>query len=277
MTVIDYGYLQSIWDYMMNVVGNEYGVAGLMGNLYAESNCVPYRIQGDFTTGFTVSTDYTTKVDNGTITEYSFVHNYYAYGGSTYGKGYGLAQWTTSGRKQGLYDLFESGYPSIGDITLQLDWLTQELINSYSSTLLVLQNATSIKQASDYVLVRFEAPADQSDAVKDYRADLGQQIYNMLSGSQPTDLYLSVISGSGSGYYQVGDTVNISAYTGDTEFVSWTVLLGTITLADASSANTSFIMPNERVTVKATYASRPSPTPAVRKNMPLWMMLPRYY
>ena len=46
-------YNDYIWSEMYNFIGNEYGVAGLMGNLQAESGIIPYRLQGDFTTGYT--------------------------------------------------------------------------------------------------------------------------------------------------------------------------------------------------------------------------------
>lgn len=173
-------YAKTIWDYFVDKIGNEYGVAGLMGNLQAESGLCPYRLQGDFTSGYTSSIEYTAKVDNGTISEYDFVHN------GPGGGGYGLAQWTFYTRKQQLYDKWQSGgYSSIGSIELACDFLWYELQNSYSGVLSVLKNATSVREASDKVLHDFENPADQSTAVEEARAAMGAAWYNQFAGSDP--------------------------------------------------------------------------------------------
>ncbi|MBQ7086472.1 MAG: S-layer homology domain-containing protein, partial [Clostridia bacterium] len=68
-----------------------------------------------------------------------------------------------------------------------------------------------------------------------------------------------VNEGTGGGIYEVGATVTIKAdeksgYT----FAGWEVNVGTVTLADASKAETTFAMPSENVEVTATY----------RKNVP---------
>lgn len=64
-----------------------------------------------------------------------------------------------------------------------------------------------------------------------------------------------VTDGSGSGLYEVGATVTITAgsksgYT----FSGWTVVSGDVTLADASAAETTFTMPAGQVEVKANYS-----------------------
>lgn len=161
----------------MQYIGNAYGVAGLMGNLAAESGLIPYRVQGDNTVPYTYSQEYTAQVDAGTISENDFVYN------GPNGGGYGLAQWTYYTRKQGLYDLWKSGsYPSIGSLSLGLDYLSQEIQSSYSAVWTSLQNATSIRSASDIVLTDYESPADQSETVQLYRYELAVDIYNTYSG-----------------------------------------------------------------------------------------------
>ena len=106
-------YAKYIWDYFKNKLGNEYGVAALMGNLQAESGLCPYRCEGDFTSGYTNSITYTENVNSGAISEWEFVNR--GYNGSTTQKGYGLAQWTYYSRKQNLYNRWKNGsYSSIG-------------------------------------------------------------------------------------------------------------------------------------------------------------------
>jgi hypothetical protein len=169
-------YGQQIWDELMVHINNEYGVAGLMGNLLAESGLIPFRLQGDFTSGYTTSLQYTADVDTGDISETSFVND---------SQGYGLAQWTFYTRKQALYNMKTTMNVSIGNLNLALSYLMYEMNNTYPTVLNVLINAISIREASDTVLHDFENPADQSEAVEIYRASLGQQIYDTYHNSNP--------------------------------------------------------------------------------------------
>lgn len=190
-----------IWHGLLEEIGNEYGVAALMGNLQAESGLCPYRLQGDFSDGWVTSIDYTEKVDNGTISEYDFVHN------GPNGGGYGLAQWTFYTRKQGLYDMYKSGgYDSIGNVYLAIKYLIYELNHSYPTVLNTLKNATSIRVASDCVLHDFENPANQSESVEILRCQLGTTLYQELTGSEPPDT--GGDSGGGNTGGDGGDTGN---------------------------------------------------------------------
>ena len=168
-----------IWDYFLPKIGNEYGVAGLIGNLDHESGLNPDRVQGDIPYS-NYSKEYTAAVDNGTISEYDFVHN------GPNGGGYGLAQWTFPTRKQALYNLYITGaYSSIGSMELACDYLWRELQNSYAGVLSVLKNAKSVREASDKVLHDFESPADQSVAVEQAREATSLKYFNMYTGSTP--------------------------------------------------------------------------------------------
>lgn len=175
-------YSKTIWDCLLKVIGNPYGVAGLMGNLQAESGLCPFRLQGDFSEGYAASLEYTAKVDSGEISEEDFVNN------GPGGGGYGLAQWTYPPRKQALYALYKTGYQSIGDIGLALDYLGTEMQGEYSGVFAVLQNASSVREASNKVLHDFENPADQSEEVEETRAALGQAWYDLYHGSDPEPL-----------------------------------------------------------------------------------------
>ena len=59
----------------------------------------------------------------------------------------------------------------------QLAFLCSELETKYPGVLAKLQSATSIREASDYVLIHFEAPYDQSESVKAQRAGYGSAYY----------------------------------------------------------------------------------------------------
>lgn len=170
-------YNDYIWSELYNFIGNEYGVAGLMGNLQAESGIIPYRLQGDFSSNYYKSINYTNNVDSGAISRSEFISDQ---------KGYGLAQWTYFTRKDALYDMYINGsYSSIGDVRLAVDYLIYELSNDYSYIMPTLRNATSIREASDIVLHEFENPQHQEPEVEIERARLSTIIYNEQSGGEP--------------------------------------------------------------------------------------------
>ena len=170
-------YTSYIWASLYAAIGNEIGTAALMGNLQAESGMIPYRKQGDFSSGYTASITYTNNVNNGTYTESQFVND---------SIGYGLAQWTYYTRKQKYYDAYRNGgYSSVGDVDLACSYLVSELQTDYGSVWSALVSATDLHTASDVVLVQYENPQDQSQAVKDYRASLGQAIYDEYAGGGP--------------------------------------------------------------------------------------------
>lgn len=172
---MEWEYGQIIWNSLLQVIQNEYGVAGLMGNLHAESTMRPNNLQNSYETslGYT-DESYTSAVDNGSYTKSQFIYDE---------AGYGLAQWTFWSRKERLYDLKASKGVSIADINLQIEYLLWELENSYSGVFAVLKSATSILEASNSVLFNFENPADQSEAVQQTRASYGALVYEAYAGS----------------------------------------------------------------------------------------------
>ena len=173
MTNVD----EKIWTYLKAQGLNDFGIAGLMGNLQAESGLNPKNLQNSFEnapakTGGVGYTDesYTAAVDSG------------AYAGFVTDRaGYGIAQWTYPTRKQALLNFVKAMRRSIGDLEAQLGFLVTELAGSFPRVLAVLKSATSVQEASDCVLLDFERPADKSQSVKDRRAGYGQAFYNKFA------------------------------------------------------------------------------------------------
>ncbi len=159
---------QKIWNYFKDKGLNDYGCAGLMGNLYAESALNPKNLQNSFEKKLKYTDEkYTQVVDSGKYT--NFVND---------SAGYGLAQWTYWSRKQALLSYAKSVNKSIGDLEMQLDFLYQELSTGYKAVLKVLKTATSVLDASNAVLLNFERPADQSKTVQKKRASYGEGYYS---------------------------------------------------------------------------------------------------
>lgn len=163
----------TIWKFLKNKGLNNYAVAGIMGNLYAESALNPKNLQNSYERKLGYSNDsYTKAVDDGSYV--NFVKD---------SAGYGLAQWTYYTRKQNLLKYAKSKGRSIGDLNIQLEFMWTE-IQSSESIMNILKKATSISQASDIILTEYERPADQSTAVRLKRAQYGQTYYDKYASKQ---------------------------------------------------------------------------------------------
>ncbi len=164
---------KAIWDYLAGKGLNACAVAGLMGNLYAESGLNSCNLQNSYNKSLNMTdAQYTAAVDNG------------SYGNFVKDKaGYGLVQWTYYTRKQALFDYAKKAGASIGSLDMQLAFLWDEL-QGYKTVINALKSAGSVRAASDAVLLGFEKPADQSEAVQKKRAGYGEAYYKKYAGGQ---------------------------------------------------------------------------------------------
>ncbi len=173
---------KTIWEYLKAKGFSDVAAAAIMGNMEAESNCVSYRLQGDFSTDYQKSQEYTAMVDRGDISREQFVYN------GPGGGGYGLCQWTYWSRKAGLYDLAKAQGVSVGDEFIQVEWLVRELFqDEFGPVLNTLQNSESIRECSDVMVKKFLRPADQSDAVCVQRAKFAREICAEFAGGEAED------------------------------------------------------------------------------------------
>lgn len=168
---------KKIWDALYAKIGNPYGVAGLMGNLYAESGLLPDNLQNSYeaSLGYT-DASYTAAVDSGAYANFT-----------TDSAGYGLAQWTVQDRKESLLAYKAEHGSSIADLDMQLAFLCHELETKFPNVLEKLKNASSVREASDYVLFHFEAPADQGESVQAQRAAYGAGYYSRCASVPAED------------------------------------------------------------------------------------------
>ena len=158
-----------IWDFLKTEGFNDFGVAGLMGNLLAESGLRPNNMEDQYQSKLGYNDEsYTRAVDNSTYT--NFVKD---------SVGYGLAQWTYWTRKQNLLNFARKNNKSIGDLDMQLHFLIKELKESYTNSVYnVLKKATSVLEASNAVLLNFERPANIGVSTQATRAKYGQTYYD---------------------------------------------------------------------------------------------------
>lgn len=169
---------EKIWNYFKCKGFNDFGTAGMMGNLYAESGLKPNNLQNTGNTKLGMTDDeYVAAIDNGTYTKDQFVYD---------GQGAFLAQWTYWSRKKALYEFMVSRGVSIGDLEMQLDFIYKELTENYKSLVTTLKTATSVLEASNAVLLKYERPADQSETVQKRRASYGQSYYDKYANKTTT-------------------------------------------------------------------------------------------
>ncbi len=163
-----------IWNTLYKIIKNPYGVAGVMGNMYAESGLKSNNLEDSYQSklGYTDET-YTAAVDKGTYT--NFVQDW---------AGYGLVQWTFWTVKQDLYDYAKSKKTSIGDVKMQLECLCEQISGKRmgsewkKSVWEVLLNAKSVSEASTAFLLNFERPGNTSNGIIGKRAGYAQTYYD---------------------------------------------------------------------------------------------------
>lgn len=126
-----------IWNYFVEQFDNPYTAAAILGCIDSESSCEPTRVEGDFTSQFYFSQDYTDSIDNGSVSREAFIKYLPR---DKCGHGYGLCQWTGE-RKGYLYDLAIENGTSVGDLLTQCEFIMQELRNDYPELLEYLVNA----------------------------------------------------------------------------------------------------------------------------------------
>ncbi len=168
---------ERIWNYLTAAGMTACGAAGLMGNLYAESGLIPANLQNTYEKklGYTDAA-YTAAVDSGAYDNFA-----------KDSAGYGLAQWTYHTRKAALLAYAKAAGKSVGDLETQLAFLVHELGGSFPAVLSALKTAKTVRAASDVVLLKFERPANQGEAVKQKRAQYGQVYYDKFAAKQAAE------------------------------------------------------------------------------------------
>ena len=205
---------KAIWDRLYSSIQNPYGVAGVLANFMAESNLRANNLQNTYEKSLGMTDEeYTAAVDNGSYS--NFIHD---------SAGYGLFQATFWSIKESLLNYAKSRGVSIGDRDMQNDWFIQVMKGQYTSIWTVLTTAKTVREASDAVLLKFERPADQSEAVQVKRASYGQTYFDKYASATPADQkgdvpvldekYARYINSTGTHYISNSGSDENGSYTG---------------------------------------------------------------
>lgn len=144
-------YYQTIYNRLRAAGLTEAGALGFLGNWDCESNCEPFRLQGDFSPYKTASHQYTKDVEDGSIPMYHFAHD---------SKGYGLAQWTYFSRKEGLYDYWKRSGKALDDCEMQTDFALYELSTEgeYASVNQTVRTSNDLYECVSIICRQYERP-----------------------------------------------------------------------------------------------------------------------
>lgn len=147
-----------------------------MGNLYVESHLKSNDLEGYYERKFGMTDEeYTEAVDNGSYSMDKFIRD---------SAGYGLAQWTYWSRKKSLYDFAKQHGSSIGELTMQLNFLWSE-IQTYKTVMEAMKTGNNIREISDVICKRYLKPAHQEEGYLQNRANYAQSYYNKFAKQDP--------------------------------------------------------------------------------------------
>ena len=208
----------TIYNYLTKTLKlNTAAACGVMININAESAMSPINLQNTYNTKFGLSDEaYTKAVDKGK-------GSYKTSGGKsqnfkTDSGGYGLCQWTSSGRKTNLLNRAVSSNRSIGNINMQLEHLYAEL-QSYPQVLTTLQkvpnNAAGAYIAAAEFCLAFEIPANTVSTAASRGKNCLSNYWKTYSGTTASATGTSFISLCGYAYptaIKVGKGMDVTGY-----------------------------------------------------------------
>lgn len=161
---------KKIWNYYKSRGIPDNTIAGILGNMQAESGLNPRNLQNSYEKSLGHTDDsYTTAVDSGRYT--NFIKD---------AAGYGLVQWTYHSLKKALLDYAKKKGKSIGDLDMQLEFLVKQLSEDYPTTWKKMLAASSPEEASTIMLKEFEKPAVLNTNT---RAGYAKQYFNTLASN----------------------------------------------------------------------------------------------
>lgn len=205
MALVGTNNAQKIWNWLKSRGFNPYACAGIIANLDCESGLNPKNLQDTYQSilGFT-DDSYVSAIDSGRYSKEQF---------ATDKAGAFLAQWTWPTRKRALYDYAKSRGVSIGDLEMQLEFFYKELESSYKGVLEALKSAENVRDATVIMMLKYEAPYDQSPDMQDKRVSIAQKYYTRFAVNNTEG-----VVAMGYKYYTKGQAVKVSDHFYSTEF-----------------------------------------------------------
>jgi len=238
----------AIYNYLTRTLGlNTAAACGVMININAESAMSPINLQNTYNTKFGLSDEaYTDAVNNGKgvyKTSSGKEQNF-----KSDSAGYGLCQWTSTGRKTNLLSRAVSSNRSIGDINMQLEHLNAEL-QSYQQVLTTLRsvpnNAAGAYIAAAEFCLAYEIPANTVSTAASRGKTCLTSYWQTYSGSAASATGTSFVSLCGYAYptaIKVGKGMDVTGYVVSNYNV--TSVTATISNSSGTALYTKTLKPN---------------------------------
>ena len=169
-------YYQQIYNRLRQNGITQAGALGILGNFDCESNCEPFRLQGDFSPYRTASKAYVQGLTNGSISREQFSRD---------AKGYGIYQLTYWTRKQGYYDYWKASGKAVDDAELQVDYAVVEMKRDYPQLFAFLCQTNDVFTATSRVCREFERPAVNNIDARFAAAKRIQASIDLSGGGEP--------------------------------------------------------------------------------------------
>ena len=169
-------YEQIIYNRLRKHGVTQAGALGVLGNFECESNCEPFRVQGDFESSRRMSKAYVQNVTNGTLSRDVFARD---------GRGFGIYQLTYWTRKAGYWDFWKASGKALDDAELQVDYAVKEMKRDFPNLWQFLTQTTDVFTACSRVCREFERPAVNNIDARFAAAKRIQNEINLDGGSEP--------------------------------------------------------------------------------------------
>ena len=171
-------YQQIIYNRLRHHGITQAGALGILGNFDCESNCEPFRLQGDFSPYRTASKAYVQGVTSGSISRDTFSRD---------AKGFGIYQLTYWTMKQGYYDFWKASGKALDSAELQVDYAVKEMQSDYPQLFAFLKQTTDVFTAVSRVCREFERPAVNNIDARFAAAKRIQYEINLDGGGEDPD------------------------------------------------------------------------------------------
>ena len=165
---------KKIWDLLAKDISNPYGIAGIMGNLMAESSLDSMCMTGSGKKKWKNAAEYVGAINTGSQSQDAFAND---------GIAFGLVQWYYHKRKSMLYEYARG--KNIGSIETQIGYLVKEMSQHYKTAWNTVNAATSVTVVSDTVMLKYEKPGTTTEAAKQKRRNYAERYFNVYGMGMP--------------------------------------------------------------------------------------------
>lgn len=186
---------KKIYTYLTETMGlNMAAACGVMTNLYAESGMQPNNLENTYNKKYNLTdAEYTKRVDKGKKKsdkgKYTDGNGKTRYFTTDY-SGYGICQWTTSGRRTKVLKASNKKDVSVSNLNMQLGVLQDELEDSYPQVWATLQNvpndATGVYLAAAHFCISYEVPANTFNTATSRAKTALSAYWAAYSGKNPS-------------------------------------------------------------------------------------------